>query len=110
MKNTKDGVDIYTIVGQDFKVLISENDDGIHYRCEDASKVDKNSYAYDRLVDNGSVRFSTEDNKTMIKLSKDDVNDIKNKVSYIIVVGKLNDELFNIAKKNNLTIVEIKSE
>ena len=110
LKNKREGVTIYTIIGQDFKVLVSENDDGIHYMCKNVVELDRNYYAYDRLNTDNNVRFSNENNETIIKLSKDSINKNETKVSYIIVVGKLSDELFKVAKENNLTIVEVKNE
>ena len=107
IKNKKDGIDIYTVVGQDFRVLCSSNDDGIHYDCIDVSKLTKNVYAYDELVKEGSIRFTTEDDKTIIKVNKDNINSSNMKAKFIIVVSKLTDELINVAKENNLKIVEV---
>ena len=108
-KNSKNGVDVYTITGQDFKVLCSINDDGIHYLCTNVTNLDKNVYGYSRLEEEGSIRFTTEDNKTIVKLNKDNINESNTKKEFIIVVNKLTDELFEIAKDNNLKIVEIQN-
>ena len=109
IKNTKDGVDVYTIVGQDFKVLYSLSDDGIHYGVSNVSLLEKNMYGYSRLESSGSVRFTTVDNKTIVKLNKDNINSRGAKKEFIIVVNKLTDELVDIAKRNNLKIVEIQT-
>ena len=108
-RNFRDGIEIYTIVGQDFRVLYSTNDDGIHYYCCNVSSLEKNSYGYDRLIKNGSIRFSFENDKTVIKVNGDIVETSDMKASYILVVGKLTDDLISIAKENNLTIVEVQS-
>ena len=57
VKSERDGVVIYTIVGQDFKVLASLKDDGIHYLCANVSELNKNYYAYDKLIKYGSIRL-----------------------------------------------------
>ncbi len=109
MKNIKDDVAVYTVVGQDFKVLCSINDDGIHYNCVNVTELDKNSYGYNKLVNDNSIRFTTEDDKTIIKVNKDSYEKSSMKASFIIVVGNLSDELMEIAKKNNLSIIEIQN-
>ena len=109
LKNTKNGVDVYTIVGQDFKVLYSLTDDGIHYGVTNVSLLEKNMYGYSRLESNGSVRFTTVDDKTIVKLNKDNINSISAKKEFIIVVNRLTDELIDIAKRNRLKIVEIQT-
>ncbi len=109
-KYEKDGVTIYQIINQDFKILCSERDDGIHYSCENVSKLDKNCYGYNKLIKNGSLRFSTEDGKTIIRMNKDNINQTDLKPDYIVVVNEINDELLDIAKDNEIVIVEIKRE
>lgn len=108
LKNEKDGVEVFTIVGQDFKVLCSTNDDGIHFVCTNVTNLEKNSYGYSRLVKDGSIRFTTKDDRTIIKFNKDSLQSSM-KAEFIIVVGKLSDELLNIAKENNLKIVEVQN-
>ena len=109
MKNKKDDVDIYTIVGQDFKVLCSLIDDGIHYECTNVTSLKKNMYGYSKLVSTGSVRFTTEDDKTIIKLNKDNIEETKMEKEFIIVANKLTDDLIDVAKKYNLKIIEIQN-
>lgn len=109
LKNDKDGVIVYTIMGQDFRVLCSLNDDGIHYNCVNVSELDKNSYGYNRLINDSSIRFNIKDNKTIIKVNKDNIDESEMKADFIIVTGTLNDDLLNIAKKNNLSIIEVQS-
>ena len=110
MKNNKDGIEVYTIVGQDFKVLYSLNNDGINYRCENVSQIEKNAYAYNRINGNGTVRFKEEDGKNTIKYNKDSIDNYVLKPDFIIVTKPVTDELLSIAKENELTIVEIENE
>ena len=108
IKNQREGVDVYTIVGQDFNVLCSTNDDGIHYMCINVSKIDKNVYGYSKLTKSGSIRFTSEEDKTIIKFNEESF-DNNMKPDFILVVGKISDELFNIAKINDLIIVEVQN-
>ena len=108
-RNKRDGVVIYTIVNQDFRILCSTNDDGINYDCVNVSKLNKNVYAYDRLTDERSVRFVTEDNNVIIKINNDNYNEQKMEATYIVVTSKLSPDLLEIAKENNLKIVEIQN-
>ncbi len=110
LKNERNGVKVYTIVGQEFKVLTSTNNDGIHYLCSSIVNLDKNSYGYDKLIKTGSIRFTTINNKTTIKVNKDNIELSTMSPAFIIIVGLLNDELLNIAKENNLTIIEVQNE
>ena len=107
IKSNKNGVDIYTIVGQDFRVLCSLKDDGVHYMCTNVTKLDKNCYGYNKLVSDGSVRFSLDEGDTTIKVYENNMNKGSMKTEFIIIVGKLSDDLIAIAKENNLKIVEI---
>ena len=108
-RNKRDGVVIYTIVNQDFRILCSTNDDGINYDCVNVSKLNKNVYAYDRLISERSVRFVTEDNNVIIKINNDNYNEQKMEATYIVVTSKLSPDLLEIAKENNLKIVEIQN-
>lgn len=108
LRNERDGVEIYTIVGQDFNVLCSTNDDGVHFMCTNVSKLEKNAYGYSKLIKDGSIRFTAEDDKTIIKFNKDSLTNAM-KPDFILVVGKLSDELFRIAKDNELKIVEVQN-
>lgn len=103
----KNDVDIYTVVGQDFKVLCSANDDGINYRYVNVSSLGLNSYGYGKLVNDYSVRFSEDKDGYIIKVNKDNKEKINMKAESIIVVGKLTDDLINIAKTNNLKIIYV---
>ena len=109
IKSNRDGVTIYTIIGQDFRVLCSNKDDGIHYMCTNVNKLEKNQYGYNKLYSDGSIRFSLDDGKTTIKVYENNMNKEAMKAEFIIVVGKLTDELLNIAKENNLKVVEIQN-
>ena len=109
IKNNRDGVSIYTIVGQDFRVLCSSKDDGVHYMCLNVTDLEKNAYGYNKLISDGSIRFSLDDGRTSIKVSENNINKEAMKTEFILVVGKLTDDLFNVAKENNLTIVEIQN-
>ncbi len=110
IKNRRDGVDVYTIIGQDFRILCSTNDDGNKYECINVSKLNKNVYAYDRLLEGRSVRFVNEDDKTTIVINSDNIDEKKMEASYIVITSKLTSDLVEIAKDNNLKIVEIQSE
>ena len=107
MKNKKDGVDVYTVVGQDFKVLGSTSDDGVNYECVNAATLKKNLYAYDSIIKGRSIRFNLDGDNITIKMNKDSVEVNTMKPSYIMVASKLTDELISIAKENDLKIVEV---
>ena len=66
-------------------------------------------YGYSKLVSTGSVRFTTEDDKTIIKLNKDNIEETKMEKEFIIVANKLTDDLIDVAKKYNLKIIEIQN-
>ena len=108
-KNKREGVDVYTIVNQDFRILCSTNDDGISFDCVNVSKLDKNVYVYDRLYNDRSIRFVTEDDNIIIKMNTDSIEENKMQASYIVVTNKLTSDLLEIAKENNLKIVEIQN-
>ena len=109
IKNMRDGVEIYTIIEQDFKVLTSTSNDGITYNYSNISELQNNSYAYNKLIKDGSIRLSNEDGKTIIKVNKDKISESQIKPDFIILSGSLTDELLDIAKSNNLTIVEVQN-
>ncbi len=108
-KYDEQGVTVYRIMNQDFRVLCSERDDGIHYFCENVSKLEKNCYGYNKLYKNGSLRFSIDDGKTIIRMNKDNKEILNNNPDFIIVVGELTDELINVAKEKGLVMIEIRS-
>lgn len=103
----KNGVDVYTVVGQDFKVLCSESDDGINYKYVNVSLLSLNCYCYNKLSDEYSIRLSDSKNGTCIKVNKDNKNKVNMKAEFIVVVGKLTDDIINIAKTNNLKVVYV---
>lgn len=103
----KDGVEIYTIINQDFKVLSSSNNDGIHYLCDNVSNFQKNSYGFDKMLRDGSIRFTTYEDRTLIKVNKDNKDKTINKPSFIICVKDVTSELIEIAKNNDLAIVRV---
>ena len=109
VKSERDGVEVYTVVNQDFRVLCSISDDGSNYECINVSKLTKNVYAYDRLLEGRSIRFTSEDDKVVIKINSDSYDDKKMEVSYIVVTSKLSSDLIEIARDNNLKIVEIQN-
>ena len=109
IKNERDGVEVYTVVNQDFRILCSTTDDGSNYDCINVSRLTKNVYAYDRLLEGRSVRFTTEDDKVCIKVNSDSYDDQKMQASYIVITSKLSADLIDIARENNLKIVEIQS-
>lgn len=105
-KNEKDGVTIYTITGQNFRVLCSDVSNGGTYRCINVVDLDKNMYAFDRLNVN-AIRFTTENDKTVIKVSESDISSRVNP-GYILLCSGANDDIFTVAKSSNLCIVEVK--
>lgn len=107
-KSIEDGVEVYTITGQDFKVLCSNNNDGIHYFCKDVSSISKNCYGYNKLINTGSVRFTTKDDETIIKINKDNYYRQKTYADFILLPSNLNDDILRIAKTNNLKVVVIR--
>ena len=78
--------------------------------CTNVTKLEKNQYGYNKLYSDGSIRFSLDDGKTTIKVYENNMNKEAMKAEFIIVVGKLTDELLNIAKENNLKVVEIQNQ
>ena len=51
----------------------------------------------------------TEDNNVIIKINNDNYNEQKMEATYIVVTSKLSPDLLEIAKENNLKIVEIQN-
>ena len=107
-KSIEDGVDVYIIIGQDFKVLYSTNNDGYNYLYDSVISLKKNYYGYNKLNNNGSVRFSFVDDVFSIKINKDNLNKEKVKADFILVPSALNEDIIRIAKENNLSIVVIR--
>lgn len=103
----KDSVDIYTVIGQDFKVLCSTSDDGVNYSYVNVSSLGLNSYGYSKLSLEFSIRLADSKDGYILKVNKDNKEKINMKAESIIVVGKLTDDLINIAKTNNLKIIYI---
>ena len=108
-KRMEDGVVVYEIDNQDFKILCSYTNDGTHYACMNISDLEKNCYGYDKLVKTGSLRFTTYDDHTLIKVNKDRVDKYTMVPSFIVIVGKLTSDLIAIAKKNNLKVIYIQN-
>ena len=106
-KNTKDGLNVYTVVGQDFRVLCSLKDTATDYECVNISTLDKNVYVFNRLSNDRLVRFISDENKTIVKVNKDSIDEHNMKPGYILLVNPVNDNIMNIAKSLNLDIVEI---
>ncbi len=109
-KYERNGVSVYKIINQDFRVLCSDRDDGVHFCCENVSSLTKNSYGYNKLVKNGSLRFSIDNDKTIIRMNKDNKNQLDSRPDFIIVVGELTDELLEIAHKKEVPVVEVVTE
>lgn len=107
-KKTLNGVTVYSIKNNDFKVLCSNTDDGIHYVCSYVSNLDKNCYGYNKLLKSGSIRFTSYENNTLIKINKDRIVSNSMSAEFLIIVGNTSDDLIDIAKKNNIPIVEVK--
>ena len=107
-KSVEDGVDVYTIIGQDFKVLYSSNNDGFTYLYDSVISLKKNYYGYNSLVNSGSIRFSFVDDVFSIKINKDKRNKEKINADFILVPSSLNEDIIRIAKDNNMSIVVIR--
>lgn len=103
----KDGVDVYTVVGQDFKVLCSVNDDGVNYKFINVSNMSLNSYMYSKLGNLYSVRLVDSKDGISIKVNKDNKDKLGMKADAIVVVGKLTDDLINIARNNGLKVIYV---
>lgn len=108
-KSNEDGLVIYTIINQDFKILSSYTNDGTHYACLNISDLEKNCYGYDKLIKTGSLRFTTYEDHTLIKVNKDRLDKHTMIPKFIVVVGELTDDLKNIAKKNNYKVIYIQN-
>ena len=106
-KTEKDGLNLYKIVGQDFKVLCSTNDETYKFECVNVSDLEKNVYVFDRLTKDRPIRFVSEDDKTVVKTSKDAYGEENMKPNYILLVNEINDNIIEIAKSLNLDIVEV---
>lgn len=107
-KSIEDGVVVYTIIGQDFKVLYSTNNDGYNYLYDSVLSLKKNYYGYNKLVNKGSVRFSFTDEVFSIKINKDNLNKEKVNADFILVPSSLNEDIIRIAKDNNMSIIVIR--
>lgn len=106
-KKTVNETVIYSIKNNDFKVLCSNTDDGIHYVCLNVSSLDKNCYGYNKLYKNGSARFTTYEGNTLIKINKDRISNNNMKAEFLIIIGNITDDLIQIAKRNNIPILEV---
>ena len=108
-KEISDGVEIYTIINQDFKVFCSYTNNGINYAIMNISDLEKNAYGYNKIIDNGVIRFTTYEDNTLIKYNKDRIEGNGLNPEFIIVIGEVTDDLKRIAKKNNYKIIYIRS-
>ncbi len=109
VKNSKDGVIVYTITGLKFRVLCSETDDSEDLECLNISELDKNVYVFNHLPD-GPVRFASENGKTIIKLSEDVLKQKEMKAQYILLVNEASDDIIEIAKSKGLCIIEVRND
>ena len=105
-KTEKEGLILYKVVGQNFRVLCSTSDNTNKFECVNVVDLDKNVYVYDILSKDISTRFISEDEKTLVKISDESLED-NIKPSYILLVNEINDNIMDIAKSMNLNIVEI---
>ncbi len=105
-KKIINNVTIYTFHDQDFKILSSYSNDGIHFVCKYISELTRNCYGYSKLLKDGSVRFSTFDNSTIIKYNKDRLM-TKIKPDFIVVLGDVGNDLIDVASKHSLRIINI---
>ena len=106
-----DGVKVYTVYDNDFKVLYSYNDDRIHCSYSDASEILKNSYCYEFIPNNINFRFVTFDDKTILKINKDEIINKNSLIpKFIIVSGMVTDEIINVAKREKLSVVSLEEK
>lgn len=111
VKKEVDGIKVYTVYDNDFKVLSSYNDDKIHYSYSNASEILKNSYCYEFIPDNVNFRFTTYDDRTILKFNKDRIINKNSLIpKFIIVSGVVTDEIINVAKRENLAIVSLEEK
>lgn len=109
-KENMDGVVVYTIYNQDFKILCSYTNDGTHYACMNISDLEKNCYGYNKLIKTHSLRFTTYEDHTLIKVNKDRKDKYTMIPSFIVVVGELTNDLKEVAKKSNYKIIYIQND
>ena len=86
-KEQNDGLTIYTVYNQDFKILCSYTNDGTHYACMNISDLEKNCYGYNKLIKTGSLRFTTYEDHTLIKVNKDRLDKHTMLPKFIVVIG-----------------------
>ena len=104
-KREEDGITIYSFNNQDFKILSSYTNDGVHYECKLLSEVNKNCYGYDGMNENASIRFTTYEGNTVLKMNKDNISE-KLKPTFLVTVNGITPQIKEIAKNNNLKIIE----
>lgn len=109
-KENMDGVTVYTIYNQDFKILCSYTNDGTHYACMNISDLEKNCYGYNKLIKTHSLRFTTYEDHTLIKVNKDRKDKYTMIPSFIVVVGEITNDLKEVAKKSNYKIIYIQND
>lgn len=109
-KENMDGVVVYIIYNQDFKILCSYTNDGTHYACMNISDLEKNCYGYNKLIKTHSLRFTSYEDHTLIKVNKDRKDKYTMIPSFIVVVGELTNDLKELAKKSNYKIIYIQND
>ena len=107
-KSIEEDVVVYTIIGQDFKALYSANNDGYNYHYDTVISLNKNYYGYNQLVNNGSVRFTFNDDVFSIKVNKDKKDGEKQNPDFILVPSSLNEDILRIARDKNMSVVVIR--
>lgn len=109
-KENMDGVVVYIIYNQDFKILCSYTNDGTHYACMNISDLEKNCYGYNKLIKTHSLRFTSYEDHTLIKVNKDRKDKYTMIPSFIVVIGELTNDLKELAKKSNYKIIYIQND
>ena len=109
-KTEENGVTIYNFNNQDFKILSSYTNNGIHYSCMKVSELEKNCFGYNKFIKEGSVRFTTFEGKTLIKLNKDKKIIARRNPDFIVAKAGINDNLIELARRNNLAIIVLNNE
>ena len=100
------GVTVYKFHNQDFRLLTSYTNDGIHYDLKYISGINSNCYGYNKLIANGAVRLSSYEDDTIVKFNKDRKAYDK-MIPDFILAKDINDSILQTAKSNNLAVISL---
>ena len=105
-KTELSGVTIYKFHNQDFRLLTSYSNDGIHYDLKYISGINSNCYGYNELVEDSTYRLSSFGDETIIKFNKDRKKDNK-MIPDFILAKDLNETILQTARNNNLVVISL---